>query len=177
MAIKTSVKVVIIISCVMILLGLFHGCQTSIKGTVLDAETGQPVEGALVLVEWTKQIGIGDYHTASMKVVETVTNREGKFNAFGPIHPFVDLPYVTIYKKGYVAWNNKLIFPDFKHREQTEGMYERVRLERYKAAYSHNKHIRFISLYSPSAPDEKKNFEAAYEWEVDLAREEVLRER
>jgi len=90
------------------------GCSASskgISGTVVDAENGKPIEGAVVLVEWTRKTGIGDKHTVSVKVVEKVTDKEGNFKVYGSIDPFVDPPTIVIYKKDYVAWRNDFVFP------------------------------------------------------------------
>ena len=34
------------------------GCEGTITGIVVDAETGKPIEGAVILVEWTKAKGL-----------------------------------------------------------------------------------------------------------------------
>jgi hypothetical protein len=147
----------------------------SISGTVVDAETGKPVEGAAVLVEWTRREGIGDYHTVSVRVAETVTDKAGMFTAFGPLHPFVDPPDVTIYKKGYVAWNNKRIFPDYRNRQKMEYLKLSIKLEHFIGLYSYDQHVSFILTCTNAAlaSNKKRKFEAAYEWERDLARGEV----
>lgn len=159
------------------------GCSASSKGlsgTVVDAETGKPIEGAVVLVEWTRKTGIGDKHTVSVKVVEKVTDKEGKFSVAGTFKPFVDPPDVTVYKKGYVAWNNKMIFPEYKSREDFKWQNGYVFwMDRFKEGYFYNKHLSFIRTCSNDtlSSEKKKIFENAYEWEVDLARDEVLREK
>ena len=174
-------KKYIILIAIVAVLGVF-GVTTSflksISGTVIDAETGKPVEGTAVLAEWTRRSGIGDYHTVSVRATNTVTDKEGKFHMLGPLHPFVDPPDVTIYKKGYVAWNNKRIFSDYRHRQKSEDMYQAIKLEHFKKSYSYNRHIGFIGVCSNDAlaSHKKRKFAEAYEWELDLAREEVLRE-
>ena len=69
-----------------------------------------------MLVEWTKTHGLGEHWTESAKVVETLSDKEGQVNIAGCYDPFVQPPDVTIYKKGYVAWNNYYIFPNSEHR-------------------------------------------------------------
>jgi hypothetical protein len=146
----------------------------SINGTVVDAETGKPVEGAIVLVEWTRRVGPIDYHTTSVRAAEAITDVHGHFHVFGPIHPFVDPVNVTVYKKGYVAWNNKYVFPGFVQRNQMESVYDQIQLERFQTYYSHEKHVFFIGscILSTLAYNDKKVLSAAFEWEIDLAREE-----
>jgi hypothetical protein len=75
------------------------------KGRVIDAETGNPIEGVVVLGVWYKEIataagGVGSYYDAK----ETVTDRNGEFEIkgmglrvltnIGPMH-------VLIFKAGH----------------------------------------------------------------------------
>ena len=168
-------KIIIII----IALGITTGCSEPINGKVIDAETGQPIEGAVVLVEWTRKCGIGDYRTDSVRVVETATNKEGMFRVPPGLTPFAEPPHLTIYKKGYVAWNNGFIFPDYKHRKQNVEIYGHIRLENFKETYSYDQHVSFLRTCTnwALADHKKRKFEAAYQWEVALARKEVLREK
>ena len=68
----------ILTPCLAILLVLMvTSCNAEITGTVVDAETGQPIEGAVVLVEWTMTKGVpGMSHTESYKIVEEITDKE-----------------------------------------------------------------------------------------------------
>ena len=93
---------------------LCSGCYTDISGKVADGVTGNPLEGAVVLAQWTKthgKLGLGTNHTL-YKIVETETNEEGMFFLSGVDTPFVDPPEMVIYKKGYVPWRNDR---DFMH--------------------------------------------------------------
>ena len=55
------------------------GCYAEMTGTVVDAETGAPIEGAVVLVEWTVTKGVpGMTVTETYKVIEKITDKEGK---------------------------------------------------------------------------------------------------
>jgi hypothetical protein len=96
---------------VSLLLALITGCYFSISGRVIDAVTEQPIEGAIVLVEWTKKHGFGDAWTESYKVVESVSDNEGNVKIEGCYGFFVEPPDVTVYKKGYVAWSSRWTFP------------------------------------------------------------------
>jgi hypothetical protein len=154
---------------------LANGCQGSMTGIVVDAETGKPIEGAVVLVEWTKTSGLGLKSTSSYKVVEVLTDKEGRFSVSGVFNPFVDEPDLTIYKKGYVAWNNQIIFPDYRNREGFEWKDGYVfELEKFKASYSYNDHVSFISsVADPSRASKKKiTFKKHYLWELKEASRE-----
>lgn len=150
---------VLIISIVLIT----GSCYAEITGTVLDGETGQPIEGAVVLVEWTKTKGLpGLTHTKPYKVFESVTEKNGTFALKKVLNPLVNPPRITIYKKGYVAWNNEYIFPGWVKRENfklTEGMI--IRLEHFKKEYSRADHVYFLH----SVTHWGKIMNEAYRWE------------
>ena len=100
-----KLKIVFMVVCFSLLAG--YGYYRSITGTVIDAETMKPIEGAVVMVEWTKQEGFGDYHTASVKVLEAVTDKNGKVSLEGIFNLLVDSPTVAVYKPGYVTWSSR----------------------------------------------------------------------
>lgn len=129
------------------LLSFMSGCYLPMSGRVIDAETNQPIEGAVVLVEWTKTKGFpGLTHTESAKVAETLSDKEGNFDLPGCYNPFVNEPNITAYKKGYVAWSSRWIFPTWEKRTdfkwQSGNMYS---LNKFKDTYSYVDHDGFIS--------------------------------
>lgn len=75
------------------------------KGRVVDAETGKPIEGVVVLGVWYKQIatpagGVSSYYDAA----ETVTDSNGDFEILGlglKIFTNVEPMDVLIFKTGY----------------------------------------------------------------------------
>lgn len=157
------------------LLLLTSGCYATITGTVFDAETGEPIEGAVVLVEWTRTKGLGLTYTESYKVIETVSDKEGKVMISGTFNPLVNPPEVTVYKKGYVAWNNKFIFPEYNKREDFKWQNNYVvRLEHFKPEYSYDEHVSFIhgSINYGLPGSEKKLMEEAIRREQLKALEE-----
>ena len=150
------------------------GCYLPINGKVIDAVTQQPIEGAVVLVEWTKTHGIGDHWTESYKVVEVVSDKEGKVTIAGCYSPFVDPPDVTVYKKGYVAWNSAAIFQGSPRADFKWGDYL-FKLEHFKPEYSYEAHTIFISIaiHSSIGIDRKKIIEDAFYWEELEASKEL----
>jgi hypothetical protein len=100
----------------LILLG-FNGCAPpvyfakSIRGTVIDAETQQPIEGAVVVADWillTNILGFAQ-HDTHLKVEEAVTDASGNYviRCWGPRlrPPFKMLDYIdpnlTVFKSGF----------------------------------------------------------------------------
>jgi len=151
------------------------GCYLPINGRIIDAETQQPVEGAVVMVEWTKTHGFGHYWTESYKVVEVVSDKEGKVNVTGCYSPFVDKPHVTVYKNGYVVWNDEAIFQGPPRTDFKWGEYI-FKLDHFKPEYSHDKHVYFIraSIHSAQNLESKQIIYKAFEWETYLANKERL---
>ncbi len=151
------------------------GCYPEITGTVLDAETGVPIEGAIVFVQWSKTKGLpGLTSTKVYKIVEVETDKEGKFTISGTLSPFVDPPRAVVYKRGYVAWRNDFIFPGWKKRADFKYQNDIViKLEKFKEGFSYKEHISFIGHgidYSMSDPKNPKNrkLENAIRWEEYL---------
>ncbi len=153
----TSIFILVVLS--------ISGCYLPMSGRVIDSETKQPIEGAVVLVEWTKTHGIGEHWTESYKVAEVVSDKDGKVRLPGCYSPFVRPPDVTIYKKGYVAWNNYYIFPNSVHRTDFEwGSGYIFRMEKFLDTYSYLNHRLFISgaAHMGFASEKKKMFEHYY---------------
>lgn len=129
---------------------LLTGCYPGISGKVVDGLNGNPVEGAVVLAQWTTSGGLpGLTHHKVYKITETETNKEGEFSFSGVYNPFVDPPQMVIYKKGYVPWRNDM---DFKDKNWT--LYDDIiwknnmtyKLEHWKEEYSKLKRYDFISI-------------------------------
>lgn len=166
---KRHMKLITAVALISILI-ILVGCYTTITGTVVDAETGKPIEGAVVLAEWTKRHGIGDYHTESVKVVEVLSDKDGKVKISGIFDPFVDPPDVTVYKKGYVAWSNRSIFMDGGRDDFAWKNGYVFKLERFKPEYSYIKHDSFVrgSIHDNLGLDNKQLFMKLYDEGVRL---------
>lgn len=157
---------------------IISGCAEepkTITGTVIDAETGHPVEGAVVLLEWTRSEGLpGLATTRSDKVMVATTGKDGKFTAEDVITVLADAPDVTVYKKGYVTWSSRIIFPDWRNRKDFKwGKTDTFRIEQFRPEYSHDQHIAFISsAINSSLESDKGLFKKAYQWEESNASKE-----
>jgi hypothetical protein len=90
------------------------GCYRGINGKVVDNATGKPLEGALVLVQWTRP-DIHSIEGISIEVImntETLTDKEGRFVISStPLNPLANPPVMIIYKEGYLPWRNDAKFP------------------------------------------------------------------
>ena len=162
---------IVVVSAMLAMMGSY---LNAISGTVVDAETGKPIEGAVVLVEWTRTSGkwIGLRATSSYKAIETTTDETGKFTVPDVLNPLVDPPHLTIYKKTYVGWNSQFIFPDYKKRMDFKwGKGNLFKLEKFSESYSYDKHVDFIGLCIGLSQnfEEKMEIYNAYEWERNLA--------
>lgn len=133
--------------CLAILLVLMvSSCNAEITGTVVDAETGQPIEGAVVLIQWTKTIGMpGMTHHEVHKVIEIETLINGKFSVSKIINPLINNPEIVIYKKNYVAWRNDTIFPGWQERKDFKlSKVMVIKLEKFKESFSRYDHYGFL---------------------------------
>lgn len=110
-------KIILVITFLLILIPL-QACAHSpfysakeIKATIVDAETGEPLEGVVVVAQWILfEGGIGHGgHGRRLEVLEAVTDKEGKFTITGwgpkrrPAFTYLDNldPLLSIFKSGY----------------------------------------------------------------------------
>jgi hypothetical protein len=140
---------------------LLAGCYSGIHGKVVDEITGDPIEGAVVLVEWTKTYGLGLSYTKPHTVFEGLTNKDGMIFISSPFDPFLNPPRITIYKKGYVAWNNLYVFPDWAKREDFVRDDFSIKLQRFTNNMSHKQHVYFLNTLTHYG----KMMSLAYKWE------------
>ncbi|MHB8881864.1 MAG: carboxypeptidase-like regulatory domain-containing protein [Thermodesulfovibrionales bacterium] len=155
----------------MTIMFMLSGCADepkTITGTVIDAETGHPVEGAVVLLEWTRSEGLpGLAARRSEKVMVATTGRNGRFTAEDVMKVRAAAPDVTVYKKGYVTWNSRVIFPDQRKRADFKwGSTDTFKMEHFRPEYSHDQHISFINgAIHSSLESDKIILKQAYQWE------------
>jgi len=120
------------------------GCAGTLRGQVLDAQTGQPIAGAVILGVWTKVAGLpGLTHTELVGVKESETDAQGHFEIERLGGLFVE-ESVTVYKFGYVSWNNLHVFPEWERRKATQ-VPAQILLESFPPGESHQDHLSFIS--------------------------------
>lgn len=138
-----------------------------ITGKVVDAETGEPIEGAVV---WVKGVGIG--YTKD-KGLEFVSDKEGMVTIFGYFPMLVNPPGVTIYKKGYVAWNSWYFFPEWHLKDRKDFKWQdgyMFKVEKWKSEYNRQRHVEFIRGVTFNANRESKLLTDVLEWEEKHSR-------
>lgn len=117
------------------------GCAGTLKGQVVDAQTGNPIAGAVVLGVWMKYVGLpGLEHSQLVGVKETETDAEGRF----VLETLRGEESITVYKFGYVAWNNLFIFPTSARRQNT-SVPSKISLEKFPPGESHKRHMDFVA--------------------------------
>jgi len=82
-----------------------------IRGQVVDAETGQPIEGAVIVAQWILFVGgIGHGgHNQTLHIAEVITDKNGNYfiPGWGPTlrPPLTELdnldPQILVFKSGY----------------------------------------------------------------------------
>lgn len=106
---------------------LGHGCAgfgaynfAPIEARVVDEETGQPIEGAIVVANW--QLEEASIHLTiqreSLEIQETVTNRDGQFKLPGftkvnttPYFLKSRAPQIIIFKPNYRIYYYSAMYP------------------------------------------------------------------
>ncbi len=92
------------------------GCTTTIRGRVVDAETGEPVEGAVYAINWFRLHGccmgikVGDGSGEErLEVADGFTDADGYFE-IPKYQPTLFAPPIFrlgVYKKGYAVWDDE----------------------------------------------------------------------
>lgn len=98
-------------------------CAATFKGKVIDADTKEPIEGAVVVASWREETAtIAGPSTRLKDVKETLTDKNGEWKIEGPkgkrvddataMSLFLTGTYVTIppefivFKPGYCSWSD-----------------------------------------------------------------------
>jgi len=155
-----GISFVTLLSCIAI--ASFCGCspQTGVRsGQVFNAMTNEPIEGAVVLIDWNFS-GVLGFGPLGGKSFETVTDKDGKYYIpnhainkrnfmYGDLHEFLTL----IYKDGYAAYivdhrrvdsvDKPIGYPEDKQKYLEKNNI--VKLYPWKEGESHYKHISAIN--------------------------------
>ena len=109
---------------------------------VVDAETGEPVEGAVYLAVWWKTVSGKKawFEGASVemaKFVEGHTDEKGWIQVprFWFRYPFARERTLTVYKPGYVLWNQEYVFPTAERRTDFDTSSREIELTEWKPIY------------------------------------------
>ena len=106
--------------CIIWLLPLF-GCATTFHGKVIDYDTREPIDGAVVVLHWNEaRATIAGESTRLKAVKETLTDKNGEWTIMGPrgkegsdpLRLFTFLtgshytrkPEMIVFKPGYCSW-------------------------------------------------------------------------
>lgn len=166
--------------CLSLLLGaVLAGCATGpIRAQVLDAETRQPIPGAVVLGVWSKVVGPLLYHHELVGVRETETDAEGRFELerlpSSGLDGEGDGQAITVYKFGYIAWSNIYLFPTSERREY-QRIPKEILLDHFPARESHQRHLSHIDFSTVNvlySRDSAPKFRDALKPEYELSRRE-----
>lgn len=188
---KTTLVVVLVLSTLVMLLYQMPPCSALGGGpeatvVVIDAETGEPIEGAVAIAIWRK--GSSDrtwFEGASEKasrIEEAVSDKGGRIL----IDDFWDFqllpawkPHLTVYKPGYICWDQEYLFPSWDKRTDFDKGHQAVKMEKWKEGYSYNDHETFVGSCTRSEYHEAKNqlFLKSFDYETKLRINERIEKR
>jgi hypothetical protein len=126
-------------------------------GRVVDAATGKPIAGAIVQATWSYEMGGGLTAPAGAAVTTAATDNEGRYL----IDRLDDLPparsrvvgfTLVVYQRGYVAYRSDRVFAPAGAARRRHDFVQHdnvARMERWSAALSHVKHVRFVGGSGP----------------------------
>jgi len=150
---------------------LFASCgmHHNIKGKVINAQTGEPVQGAVVAIKWIRyKLAPPGYPTPKSRygTTEDVTNPQGSFTI--PYYP-IGTHFMGVYKKGYVCWSSDTIFHPqgrdedemFVHRLEKVKAGMVVKLEPKLGDFPAIKHASFVLNVGTALSSPKPKFNEA----------------
>jgi hypothetical protein len=95
------------------------------SGRILDAETHQPIKDAAVAIRWLEGASAQGMEKAiTFEAHQTRSDDKGVFQF--PEYPEKDF-IVGVYKKGYICWSNKDIFPASPKSTETNDFRRRIK--------------------------------------------------
>jgi len=100
--------------------------------TVIDAETGAPIEGAIALAQWFSSSAVipeGRFENLD-KAKESFSDKDGKVN-IGGFWGLFSNGRLTVYKPGYVLWDSKEICPIYEKRTDFDDQHRTVQLLKF----------------------------------------------
>lgn len=148
---KFSIAVAALLCC---LVAAYWGLEQPYTARVVDAETGEPIAGAVYLAAWYNTSWLEKAWFEGPATVMT-HYREGYSDENGEIFVpgfWFKVPYIgrdrnlTVYRPGYAMWNEDYVFPSLEKREGFWFFNRTVKQERWKDEYSHWDHYDFIQL-------------------------------
>jgi hypothetical protein len=168
--------------CLIALIMCLFSCQSNnieLYGRVVDAETSEPIQGAIIYAHWTVTKGLpGLAYNMPYATMETVSDLDGKFRFQKPGDSSVNPPRMVAYKAGYTGWDHQYTFPAYERREPWVNGSE-LRLVKftpnysnYGSKYTHYEHVRFIQFAVLTWPADSI-MRKAIEWEERQARKEI----
>jgi hypothetical protein len=168
---------------------IYIGCATvKPTATVIDDETGKPIEGAVAIAIWrgdkeecTFVQGLEGGCWGFKKAEEEFSDKDGNINIedFWGWHFSGSAydPRLTVYKFGYVCWDQQDIFiPKYKWTKRSDfnKKHRIVRLVKWPEGFSFHEHSSFMS--SVTNGDYSKSVHQLFNKCFDLEREYRIQE-
>jgi hypothetical protein len=168
-----------IVSALVLAYWILDHARWTITGQVVDADTGKPIEGAAVAIDWWEPLfgPPGLSATRDLEIAESVSDAQGyfrvpKYSLFGLGKQY----RMAVYKQGYVLWSSEKIFPSYEKRRNfslENGMM--IPLEQFRKDYSKDGHAIFVGHMQPMSWTPR--FHKAIKSETDLADQIIQKSR
>jgi hypothetical protein len=154
--------------------------------TVVDEETGKPIEGAVAIAIWRKPSWIkGSFFEGGgldvVRIEEAVSDSSGNIyiDGFWDWHLFENrYPDLDIYKFGYICWDKNVIFNDGGRWDFDNG-HRIAHMKKWPKGFSFEEHRVFVDTITQGdymrAP--KQIFNKAFDYETSSRVEERNKKR
>jgi hypothetical protein len=181
---KQIINLVLVKMIITVLLLVIYGeglCMERVPAptvTVIDGETGKPIEGAVAIAIWRKPSWTeGAWFEGGgldiVKIDEAVSDSSGNIyiDGFWNWHLFSNrYPKLAIYKFGYVCWDKNIVYDDGGQTDLKNG--DRiVHMKKWPEGFSFIRHDSFISTVTSGdyIKAQKHLFRDAFYQEIPFA--------
>jgi len=184
---KAYSTIVVLILTVLVFILSIITCSPKcvVRGRVVDAETRQPIKGAVVAIKWyTDTWAQQSSETETVDAMQVFSDTKGVFKV--PEYP--DKKYILgVYKKGYICWSNRDVFMNRPQAaakknyrpEKSPQIKDKMVIELlpFKNEHSRNLHAGFTVMVAGESTDIPNGpFHQAIESEYHLWRENLRKD-
>ncbi len=194
--INSGIKILLLIILILISFLIIQPMETFAMGgnpvptvTVINEETGEPIEGAVAIAIWRKHSFKSAWFEGGTMVVVKIEEALSDTNGNIYIEDFWDwhfiedrYPRLTIYKQGYVCWDQRNIYIDERHGPRRTDFDEQNRvakMRKWPEGFSFVGHERFVNsvTFGDHSEAPKRLFNKAFHNEIPFASKERDKKR
>lgn len=155
------------------------GSHKEPTAVVVDADTGEPIEGAVAIAIWRKHstkeaAWFEGGQMVPVRIEEAISDKDGKIYIEGFWGWFFfknRYPRLNVYKPGHILWDQKFIYANELNKGEKRTNFSRknniVKMKKWPEAFSFERHRQFMDWCTNGDINKatKKLFRKAFDFE------------